>query len=37
VSLSFTKTEVRELVRLLMKLNDTMLAHVEPAAAEATE
>jgi DNA-binding MarR family transcriptional regulator len=31
----FTKSEARELTRLLMKLNATMLAHVEPAAAEA--
>src|SRR5271154_626304 len=28
----FSKTEVRELVRLLVKLNDTMLAHVERTA-----
>jgi DNA-binding MarR family transcriptional regulator len=31
----FTKSEVRELVRLLIKLNDTMLSHIEPAVAEA--
>ena len=31
----FTKSEVRELVRLLIKLNDTMVSHVEPAATEA--
>lgn len=31
----FTKSEARELTRLLMKLNGTLLAQVEPAAAEA--
>jgi MarR family transcriptional repressor of emrRAB len=33
----FSKTEVRELIRLLVKLNDSMLSHVEPAAAETVE
>ncbi|HEY2677653.1 MAG TPA: MarR family winged helix-turn-helix transcriptional regulator [Steroidobacteraceae bacterium] len=31
----FTKTEVRELTRLLVKLNGTLLAHVEPVKAAA--
>jgi DNA-binding MarR family transcriptional regulator len=33
----FSKTEVEELLRLLLKLNATLLAHIEPAdvAAEA--
>jgi DNA-binding MarR family transcriptional regulator len=33
----FTKTEVQELIRLLVKLNDSMISHIEPAAAEAVE
>ena len=31
----FTKTEVQELLRLLLKLNATLLAHIEPADAAA--
>jgi DNA-binding MarR family transcriptional regulator len=33
----FTKSEVRELIRLLIKLNDSILSHLEPATAEAVE
>jgi DNA-binding MarR family transcriptional regulator len=33
----FTRAEAQELIRLLVKLNDSMISHVEPAAAAAVE
>jgi DNA-binding MarR family transcriptional regulator len=33
----FTKAESQELIRLLVKLNDSMISHIEPAATAAVE